>query len=98
MGKKEDKKRHGLLYNYDARAPTVREESQTTHHESTESLEPANAVNKAAVAENNDTATHVDDIHMVGKEGFHSKGARAPMSECGVGDLKVTKCDVVSGR
>ena len=156
MGEREGKKRHGSLYNYDARAPTVREESQITHHESTGSLEPANAVDNAAVAENNDineetkevqgsevntmkddpqgaqdltncenwsnrkrtllekkakisepdlhfvvmkgrlkggTATHGDDIYMAGKEWFHSQGARAPMSECGVGDLKVTKCD-----
>jgi hypothetical protein len=30
------------------------------------------------------TATHVDDIYMAGKEGFHSQVARSPMSECGV--------------
>jgi hypothetical protein len=28
---KECKKRHGSLYNYDARAPTLREGTQTTH-------------------------------------------------------------------
>jgi hypothetical protein len=62
MREKEGKKRHGSLYNYDKRAPTVKEELQTTHHgrkpsgyENTESLEPAHVVDNAAEAENNDT-------------------------------------------
>ena len=39
------------------------------------------------------TATHVDDIYMAGKEGFHSQVARSPMSEFVVRDLEVTKFD-----
>jgi hypothetical protein len=69
MGEKENKKRHGSLYNYDARAPTIKKESQTTHHgrepteyERTERLEHADAVDNAVEAETNDINEETKEV------------------------------------